>query len=245
MKLSLYAFSISLVLVLHADTQSGQADTKDPCKVHRGSCVDQAKDIKVISEKAAEKNQPEEILDPQIMPSLKEWPKLDTVEQGNELLKGYQELTKAHGLAYSPQILTCKAYKESTFDPEAKNPASSALGLSQATKSSCKDLFVRGDWFTPKIAGFERIKSGAVYYTKMGNSIIAQMEVGLAILHQKSMDLGSNNISTLLKAYRGSDSAKLNSSYAKSIVDCGKCLGGKPFVTEDCLAIAKRPETSK
>jgi hypothetical protein len=245
MNLLFHAFGILLVFLLHADTQSESASTKDPCKLHRGSCVDQAKDIKAISEKAAEKNQPEEILDPQIMPSLKEWTTLDTVEKGNELLKGYQELTEAHGLPYSPQILTCKVYKESTFDPEAKSTASSALGLAQATKSSCKDLFVRGDWFTPKIAGFERIKSGAVYYAKMGNSIIAQMEVGLAILHQKSMDLGSNNISALLKAYRGSDSAKVNSSYAQSIVECGKCMKKATVVTEDCLAIAKRPESSK
>lgn len=245
MNLLFHTFGILLVFLLHADTQSESASTKDPCKLNRGSCEDQAKNIKAISEKAAEKNQPEEILDPQIMPSLKEWTTLDPVEQGNELLKGYQELTEAHGLTYSPQVLTCKVYKESTFDPKAKNAASSAFGLAQATKDTCKDLFARGDWFKPKVAGFEKIKNGAAYYAKMSNSIIAQMEVGLAILHQKSLDGNFRSLSSTLMAYRGSASAKINSSYAQSIVECGKCMKKAGAVTEACLAIAKRPETSK
>ncbi|MBK7844383.1 MAG: hypothetical protein IPJ71_11905 [Bdellovibrionales bacterium] len=245
MNLFFHTLSIFLVFLLHADTQSESAYTKDPCKLHRGGCSDQAKEIKAISENAAEKNQPEEILDPQIMPSLKEWTRLDTVEKGNELLKGYQELTEAHGLPYSPQILTCKAYKESTFNPTAKNPGSSAFGLSQATKSSCKDLFARGDWFIPKVSGFEKIKSGAAYYAKMSGSIIAQMEVGLAILHQKSLDGSLKSLSSTLMAYRGSASAKINRSYAQSIVECGKCIKKASAVTEECLEIARRPETSK
>lgn len=245
MNLLYHALGILLVSLLHADTQSESASTKNTCNLHRGSCEDQAKNIKAISEKAAEKNHPEEILDPQVMPSIKDWLKMDTVEKGNHLLKGYQELTEAHGLPYSPQILTCKVYKESTFDPKAKNSASSAFGLAQATKDTCKDLFSRGDWFNTKVAGFEKVKNGADYYAKMSNSIIAQMEVGLAILHQKSLDGNFRSLSATLMAYRGSISEKINSSYAQSILECGKCVKKAGSVTEACLAIAKRPETSK
>jgi hypothetical protein len=245
MNLLFHALSIFLVFLLHADTQSESASTKDPCKLHRGSCEDQAMDIKAISDRATRENQPKKILDPQIMPSLKEWTTLDTIEQGNKLLKGYQELIQVHELTYSPQVLTCKAFKESTFDPKAKNPASTAFGLAQATKSSCKDLFDRGDWFNTKVPGFEKIKNGAAYYAKMSSSIIAQMEVGLAILHQKSLDGNFKSLSSILMAYRGSESAKINSSYAQSIVECGKCIKRAAVVTEACLAIAKRPETSK
>lgn len=245
MNLFFHTLSIFLVFLLHADTQSESAYTKDPCKLHRGGCSDQAKEIKAISEKAAEKNQSEEILDPQIMPSLKEWNELDTIEKGTELLKGYQELTEAHGLPYSPQVLTCKVYRESKFDPSAKSKDSSAFGLSQATKSSCKDLFARGTWFIPKVSGFEKIKSGAAYYAKMSSSIIAQMEVGLAILHQKSLDGSLKSLSSTLMAYRGDKSSKINSSYAQSILDCGKCIKKASAVTKECLEIAERPETSK
>ncbi|MBK9038760.1 MAG: hypothetical protein IPL83_06315 [Bdellovibrionales bacterium] len=134
MNLLFHAFGILLVFLLHADTQSESASTKDPCKFNRGSCQDQAKNIKAISEKATEKNESEEILDPKIVPSLKEWsePKpseLELVERGKALIKGYQELTRVHGLSYSPQVLTCKAYNESTFDLRAKASSSSASGL--------------------------------------------------------------------------------------------------------------------
>ncbi|MBK9039958.1 MAG: hypothetical protein IPL83_12480 [Bdellovibrionales bacterium] len=245
MNLLFHALGILLVFLLHADTLSESASTKDPCKLHRGSCADQAKDIKAISEKAAEKNQPEEILDPQIVPSLKEWSELELVERGKALIKGYQELTRVHGLSYSPQVLTCKAYNESTFDLRAKASSSSASGLAQTTKSTCRDLFTRGDWFSSKVAGFEQIKNGATYYAKMKSFPLAQMEIGLAILHQKFEESNPKNLKTALKRYRGDDDPTINETYAKRILNCEKCLIGSSAVTIECLNKAKPPQESK
>lgn len=172
-----------------------------------------------------------------------DWKKLSLEERGNRPLKGYSELVKAHGLSYNPRTLTCKAYKESTFDPSAKNRGSSAFGLGQVLKSSAVDLFKRDPWFQSRIPGFSDIRRGDVYHQKMKTSILAQMELGLAIFHQKARDYKTSREATLLKRYRGSCNA-VNNHYQEKILQGSRCLaqikGNK--VDMSCLKIVKAGE---
>ena len=168
----------------------------------------------------------------------REWAKKSTTQKANYLNKKYKQLLKAHGLQniYPSGVLVCKAYKESTFNPNVKaySFASTASGISQVTKSTAKDLFNRGKWFRSKVNGFTHIRNGQDFHFKMSKSMLAQMELGLAILHQKSRDNGTRNVRTILKRYYGNKSASANNKYADSILNCYKCAKRNGF-TKRCL----------
>jgi hypothetical protein len=171
------------------------------------------------------------------------WDELTQLERSQHIYDGYEVLLKEHKLGYSPRILLCKTIRESCLRPQDMSPAaaSSAAGLSQVTRSTASDLFVRGTWFKPKVVGFTNIEDGRQYHDKMKQSILAQMELGLAVLHQKGIDFNSKNIKVLLSNYYGTSSQKENSAYANAIYDCADCLAKTKSgeLTEACLKIAR------
>lgn len=171
-----------------------------------------------------------------------DWMKLTETQKAAYIYKLYSQITKAHGLTqYSSSILTCKANKESEFRPQVRTSGanSTAAGIGQVTKTTAKDLFKRGGWFRSKVQGFEKIADGTTFYNTMPQSMTAQMELGLAVLHQKSMDTGSRKISTILRNYYGNKSASKNRSYANAIINCSNCIV-KSGITKKCLDKAKR-----
>lgn len=171
-----------------------------------------------------------------------EWLGMSMLSKANYIHSVSEALLAAHNIDISPRILTCKALRESCFRPQDTAPgtASSAAGLSQATKSSIRDLFQRGLWFHSKVPGFENIESADTYYNNMAGSIPAQLEMGLAILNQKGRDNRTNNIKTMLQRYYG-NTASTNADYANRIFNCAQCIvdsGGT--ITESCLKMARR-----
>lgn len=172
-----------------------------------------------------------------------EWAKQTLVERASYVFVVYEELLAHHQLDYSPRILTCKVMRESTFRPqdEASASNSSAAGLSQVTRSTAIDLFERQRWgFTPKVKGFEDVLDGQDYYERMQTSVAAQLELGLAVLHQKSIDHKATQVKTILSKYYGTDSEKENKNYAQKIYDCADCLkNNKNIITEECLLKVK------
>lgn len=166
------------------------------------------------------------------------WLTFSMMEKADYIRATFDELLAAHELKYSSRILTCQALKESCFrsQDESPDPDSSASGLMQVTRATAKDLFKRGSkWFTPKVVGFEAETSGKEYHSKMATSIAAQMELGLAVMHQKRIDNGSDDIREMLKSYRGSDS-KTNNAYADVIYSCADCIRkNDDQISEKCL----------
>lgn len=206
---------------------------------------------------------------------LKEWPQLSTEERGNRIRDAYVLLLDAHGLNLRAELLTCKTFRESygdySFDYNARpysksspQPLTSAFGLTQVLSPTARDLFNRGfsakspekkknspgagRWFTPKVPNFTEIKDGLTYYRKiqeMPISLLAQMELGMAVLQQKALDASSTKESTLLQRYYGNCAPK-NSAYANDIIRCANCITrSRPsLVTDRCLQLAKAPEPS-
>lgn len=170
------------------------------------------------------------------------WLEMSMIDRAQHIHDSYVELLEAHDLDYSPRILTCKAVRESCLRPQDQSPASNstASGLSQVTRSTARDLFNRGSWFQPKVYGFTSINDGRTYHDEMKHSILAQMELGLAVLHQKSIDTGSSNIRTLLQNYLGTGSASANQEYANKIYDCAECIvNNGNRLSESCLRQAR------
>lgn len=169
------------------------------------------------------------------------WNEMSIVQRAEYTYKKYEELLKVHNLDYSPRVLVCKVMRESTYRPQDQAGSSTASGLSQVTKSTARDLFNRGKWFSSKVEGFENIKSADTYFEKMKTSTVAQMELGLAVLHQKSRDNRVTNIKTLLARYYGTRSSRQNNHYAQKIYDCANCIkNNRNQITESCLMEAKK-----
>lgn len=168
------------------------------------------------------------------------WNSMSLVDRAKYVFSKYEELTRAHKLDYSPRILTCKVMRESTFRPQDQAGSSTASGLSQVTKTTARDLFNRGRWFSSKVSGFQDIKSADTYFDKMKTSVVAQMELGLAVIHQKSRDTGSKSVKTILARYYGTSSSRQNNHYAQKIYDCAACIqNNRNNITETCLMKAK------
>ena len=171
------------------------------------------------------------------------WLTLSTVEQASYIYGAYRRLVQIHDLDYPPEILMCKAFKESMgqyngrkifqIQRQTSVRRSTAVGISQVTKSSARDLFDRGRWFRSRVEGFEDISDGAVFYSRMGGNVIAQMELGLAILHQKKLDTNARYLTSVLGFYYGNNQ-DCNREYARRIKRCGDCVSGGS-ITERCL----------
>jgi hypothetical protein len=169
------------------------------------------------------------------------WTNMDMLARAEYVRLTYEELLAAHGLDYSPRILTCKAVRESCLRPQDESSASNstASGLAQVTRSTAADLFRRGEWFTPKVRGFEEIDDGRTYHARMSQSMAAQLELGMAVLHQKSIDHRTTNIRKLLEGYYG-HSAKANKEYSDRIYDCAACIqANDDRITTTCLRKAR------
>jgi len=170
------------------------------------------------------------------------WANMSVTQQAEYMDRKYSELLRAHDLnsVYSPEVLVCKAYKESTFRPQIKTSASNstASGISQITRSTAVDTFSRGGWFRSKVEGFTHIRNGREFHERMAGSMLAQMEFGMAILDQKRRDRGlsksSHNIRTILQGYYGSKSQSANRTYANKIMSCANCVEQSGY-TSRCL----------
>jgi|GEM_PF-3143128 len=160
------------------------------------------------------------------------WERMSYKQKAEYMDKKYDQLLRAHGLrnTYSPKVLVCKSYKESNFRPQIKtsNPLSTASGVSQITRSTAIDTFSRGRWFRSKVEGFTHIRNGREFHRRMANSMLAQMEFGMAILDQKRRDRGlsksGSNIDSILQGYYGSYSKNKNRKYSNKILSCMRCV---------------------
>lgn len=170
--------------------------------------------------------------------SNQDWKQLSILERAHYLHDVYEALVEAHGYNYSPRILICKSYLESTFEPQIKNSGSSASGLAQVVIGTTRDTLSRGRWRSV-VPGFEDISSGDTYHERMKGNMIAQMDLGLGVLKQKQRDTGKSDIKDILAAYYGSKSTKANQAYAKKIDDCAVCIEDAKKITEACLNIVK------
>lgn len=165
------------------------------------------------------------------------WNKLDLSEKANRLYEGYSGLIKAHQLSYRPELMVCKAYNESTFNAGVRGIGKKrpAYGLGQVLGSTADDFLDRGRlreessnrfrWFKSVVPGYKDIKNGLQYYDRMGSSLLAQLELGLGVFHQKSLDFSLRDERSILKRYRGA-SGGINEAYASRIINCANCLTG-------------------
>jgi hypothetical protein len=115
----------------------------------------------------------------------------------------------------SEALVTCIAYKESEFSPNAKNPKSSASGLMQLTKAAVKDVYpTLSDDAINKIFASDGKIFDADYNISTGTKY-------LDILMKRN---GGNVTKTLAKYGTGAE-------YAKDILDCESKVkrGVNPF----------------
>jgi hypothetical protein len=167
------------------------------------------------------------------------WESMGPLAKAEYIRLTYEELLAVHGMDYSPRILTCKTVRESCLRPQDQASTSTAVGLSQVTASTARDLFVRAKWFKPRVAGFQDVSDGDKYHDRMRSSVAAQMELGLAVLHQKSRDFKTSNIRIMLGNYYGLD-AESNKEYSDAIYDCADCIkGNQDRLSMDCLNKAR------
>jgi len=204
----------------------------------------------------------------------KAWLKMSHTDQANYIFDKYTNLLIAHSqIKFSPELLTCKAFRESMtpcqvkykgksirqrgcrppkrdfliskkfFNPQIDSPKSSARGLGQVLKGTAIDLFNRGKWFHSKVYGYESITDGKTFYNKMSGNMIAQMEIGMAVLHQKKIDKNCSSDECTLRGYYGSGNTISEGIYATRILCCEKCTkksksGSKVEFSDRCLGKA-------
>ena len=166
-----------------------------------------------------------------------DWLKKSLVDRAKFIHDKYAELTKAHNIPFSPRVLTCKAMRESTFrSQDQAAPPGTVAGLSQISSPTAVDIFARAKWFKPKVEGFEAITDGTSYYEEMKVSPVAQLELGLAVLYQKSRDFKTKDIRSTLEKYYGSEDDCANTEYAEAIFDCAECMvQNRNRMTLSCL----------
>lgn len=176
-----------------------------------------------------------------------DWTQLSMVEQAQHIQDAYAQLMRVHqvdnpAINYSPRVMMCKTVRESCFRPQEMSsaPNSSAAGLSQVVRTTARDLFNRTG-FRSRVHGFTDITSGDEFHDRMKTSILAQMELGLAVFHQKSRDNGgTRNPRSILMNYYGTSSRVENEKYADAIFGCANCIrqAGNE-ISQRCLAIAR------
>ena len=115
----------------------------------------------------------------------------------------------------SDNLLICLIWKETSFDPTLKNASSSATGLMQVTKPAVADVNSN----TPKGVHFEHSEM------KDPARNIACGSYYLALrIKREGGDLK-----------KGLEGFGTGAGYADDILDCEKCLAGKPTVETTCL----------
>lgn len=149
---------------------------------------------------------------------------------------------------FSSRILTCKMFKESSFDTQIGNESgSSAVGMGQVLSGTAEDVLSDRIGFRSKIAGYEGISNYEDYKAKMASEIALQLELSMAVLEMKRRDFGydGSNVKLLLKRYFGSPSDADNDAYANSIYDCAACVQrNNDQYTQDCLCKVKPDDTN-
>lgn len=102
----------------------------------------------------------------------------------------------------SDRLFVCLIWKESTFDPDLKNPRSTATGLMQLTKGA--------------VAEVNRVNKTSFDHNQMTDSAL-NIQCGtayLAILKKRKND----NLTNALDAFG------TGSGYSKSIIACSLCM---------------------
>ncbi len=164
-----------------------------------------------------------------------EFLKLSLVEKGQHIHDVAQSVIKAHGLEniYSPRIITCKNYKESTFIPQIAARHSSAKGMSQVINGTVDAVFDQTD-FRFQTPGFEHIKKGSMFRKHMAKSMNAQIELGIGVLEVKRAESGVSRIKTLLGRYYGRNKV-CNKDYANRVYSCAYCIKKAKKISQKCL----------
>jgi hypothetical protein len=172
-----------------------------------------------------------------------EWNQLSLTEQGNYIRDTYAELNRVHGYNYSTRVMTCKVYRETAFNPQHKAGTSSASGLAQVTSGTAQDIFnpqrLNFNFITP---GYDSFSDSDKYMDKMADSMVAQMELGLAAIRLKDPGgSGENNMRPILERYFGDPDNPINNQiYANNIMRCATCIkNNKDVISPECLAKAK------
>lgn len=185
-------------------------------------------------------------------------------EMAKTLIDAHDFHYGVHNFSHSPRVLTCKVYKESTFNPQIKSPISSGVGLSQVLDQTAEDLFDRyGSVFHSIVPGFENVRDGKdvpkekSFHYLMAKSIPAQIELGLFVMQMKAMDIEASghkitSVRDLLERYYGATKKdrktgkrvldhKKNKAYADPIFRCAKCIkrNKNDHITQACLDCAK------
>jgi hypothetical protein len=149
---------------------------------------------------------------------------------------------------FSSRILTCKTFKESSFDPQIGNESgSSAVGLGQVLTGTAEDLLGPRIGFRSKLPGYENVSDYSDYKTKMAKEITLQLELSMGVLEMKRNDfnLSIDNIKPLLQRYLGSSSDSDNEAYANSIYDCAACAKrNNGMFSQECLCKTKPNDTN-
>ncbi len=157
-----------------------------------------------------------------------EWKRMSQIERAHHLFEIYIELIDRHGFKgrYRPSTLVCKTVRESCFRPQDDAPGrkSSAAGLSMVVKRTLRGFFRTSNWFRSQIKGLENVRSPAAYRSFSEKSILAQAEIGLAVMHMKSLELRSSSEKRILEFYYGSRSRSANAAYARRILSCSDCI---------------------
>ncbi|MGH1468885.1 MAG: hypothetical protein ACRBBP_08420 [Bdellovibrionales bacterium] len=166
------------------------------------------------------------------------WLALSTVEKASYVHDVSSRLIAAHGLEhlYTPRIITCKVFRESTFRPQIDSRYSSAKGISQVVDGTVDAVF-RQTNFRFQTPGFEDVTRGSTFRSRMARSMNAQLELGIAVLEVKRAESGSSNIRTILGRYYGSRTSACNEGYANRIFNCAVCMRDTG-ISERCLGMA-------
>lgn len=153
-----------------------------------------------------------------------------------------------HYLADS-DVMLCLVSREvgTTFRPATLNYTfcdpryrSTAIGLTQITKRTLKNLFDKG--FRSRIDGFSKIENYKHLYNRLILNPQLQIEVAMAIMYYLKMTPKEKRVLTtnphtdelntdvyktyykILSRYRGNTCSQKNKHYAHNILDCAQCL---------------------
>ncbi len=159
------------------------------------------------------------------------------IQKANHIHDIASIIIETHNFDYSPRIITCKIYKESTFNPQIEAKHTSAKGISQVTDGTVGAVFSQKTriGFEFKTPGFQNIKEKSEFIKRMAGSMNAQIELGIAVLKLKSVESGSLRIKTLLRRYYGHKKQICNKDYANRIFDCALCIKRLKGISKKCL----------
>jgi hypothetical protein len=168
------------------------------------------------------------------------WNSLSLQYKGEYIWNVSLQLAELHGYDYRPGTMTCKTFMESSFNPliQPEDEKSTSCGLTQVTEETgWEDVIVKGKYQT-KIPGQKPITSLEEYRTRIRQSMVFQLEIGMMTLERKRVDFLKQtemNIRPALEYYRGSNQ-ETNEIYADKIIRCANCMNNNGFnFTEKCL----------